>query len=145
VDAANGTTAAFLLVQCSDARDMVAHYPPICYPARGWNIVAADARNWSVPGLDATGMEYRFDSPTVGENRSVVVADFLVMPDGRVMRDMSAIDQASVDVKLRFLGAAQVQVTFDAGVPREARDASITSLVGHFRPVIDEIRRGVVE
>ena len=25
-----------LVVHCSDARDMIGHYPPICYPSSGW-------------------------------------------------------------------------------------------------------------
>jgi hypothetical protein len=145
VDSVSGLGARFLLVQCADARDMVAHYPPICYAARGWNSISSQPRDWLVKGLNVTGMEYRFESPSIGESRSVVIADFMIMPDGRIMRNMGAIEKASVDISLRFLGAAQIQVSFDPSVPRETRDAAIVSLLGHFKPVIDEIRRGEVE
>ncbi|MDY7108295.1 MAG: exosortase-associated EpsI family protein, partial [Planctomycetota bacterium] len=31
-----GTWLHLLVVHCSDARDMLGHYPPICYPSAGW-------------------------------------------------------------------------------------------------------------
>jgi len=144
-DSVTGVSARFLLVQCSDARDMVAHYPPICYRARDWHPISDEARDWSLKDLKITGMEYRFESPSLADSRSIVIADFMIMPDGRIMRNMQAIEAASADIHLRFYGAAQVQVSFDPSVPRAARDAAIVSLLGHFRPVIDEIRRGVIE
>jgi len=33
-----GREVGFLLVQCRDSRDMLGHYPPICYKGQGWEV-----------------------------------------------------------------------------------------------------------
>src|SRR5688572_23609198 len=43
-----GRRVDFLLVQCTDARDIVGHYPPICYVTHGWTQESAEPRDWEV-------------------------------------------------------------------------------------------------
>src|SRR5579884_1718328 len=35
-----GHSVEFLLIQCSDVRDLLGHYPPRCYPANGYTQLA---------------------------------------------------------------------------------------------------------
>src|SRR6185295_13858053 len=105
----NGSDVQSLLVQCSDARDMLAHYPPICYPSRGWVLSAAVPREWQVGDLAVQGIEYRFSMEGLDRAQTLVVDNFMVMPDGRFMRDMKAVEDAAADVRTRYFGAAQFQ------------------------------------
>src|SRR2546423_7112207 len=57
----SGRTVTFLLVQCGDARDLVGHYPPVCYGNQGWTLRQKVARDWEIDGdLKIFGMEYEF-------------------------------------------------------------------------------------
>src|SRR5688572_9027810 len=54
---------SFLLVQVSDVRDILGHYPPYCYPARGWPEMGREAKTWDVKGLKINGTTYSIASP----------------------------------------------------------------------------------
>lgn len=134
--------ATFLVVQCSDARDLVGHYPPVCYPNQGWRVMSKEPGDWDVDGTVVRGTIYQFRQPG-GAMQTTVVRNFMVLPDGRFERDMDAVDAASQNVERRFYGAAQVQVIVDASVPAEERDEIFGTLVAGNWPVIEAIRSGV--
>jgi hypothetical protein len=51
VDAISGQQAILLLVQCRDARDLLGHWPPVCYAGQGWVQELAAERQWQVDDL----------------------------------------------------------------------------------------------
>jgi hypothetical protein len=146
VNIENGLTAGFLFVHCSDAHAMAGHFPLRCYPARGWDVRSAIARDWIVDGLAITGMEYTFSLANerlgAGDSRLVVVANCLLRPGGKVLRDMDAMVASVIGAGGQASGAGQLQIYFDAAVPQEERDAAIVTLVGGYAATIRTILSG---
>lgn len=139
VDVENGATAGLMLVHCSDAHDMAGHFPLRCYPADGWVLRSSTPRDWNVDGLKLTGIEYEFvrDDQSGRGQRHIVVANCLFRPGGQVLRDMNGLARSIVGAGGESTGAGQMQVYFDADVPRDRRDAAIRQLVAGYRPVLD--------
>jgi hypothetical protein len=141
-DVATGAEATVLLMQCRDANDLYGHYPPVCYKARGCNMVDSAVRDWQLDGLTIHGMEYTFSSTSPEDLTSMVVYDFMMLPDGTTCRNMDGVHATARDPRRRTLGAAQMQVLFSALMPREQRDAVFLTLVQSNRPTIDAILNG---
>ena len=144
VNIENGLRAGFMFVHCSDAHDMAGQFPMRCYPARGWDATAARRQDWTVDGQVVTGMEYEFIAPETRDTRdggkprqSIVVANFLMRPDGQVWRDMDGMTRSIIGAGGQASGAAQLQIHFDSNVPREKRDAAVAALIKGYKPVID--------
>ncbi len=108
--------AQFLIIHCRDARDLQGHYPPNCYPGRGFEPQSSEPVEW--PELGLVGQRYVFTRDTNGVNETVHVFNLMLLPDGTVGRDMTTISDASRRLRLRERGAAQVQIVFPA--PRSA-------------------------
>jgi hypothetical protein len=137
-----GETATLLFVQCSDARDLVGHYPPNCYPANGWTLEAAARRDWQVDGTTIQGMRYRFGGRAGDALSGTVVDNFMVLPTGEFGRDMDAVDRVAGDAGLRRLGAAEVQVLTDGKMSEERRDDVFRTLIGPAAPLFACVREG---
>jgi hypothetical protein len=131
-----GETANLLFVHCSDARDLLGHYPPVCYQARGLTLTSSSSRDWKLDGTLVTGTRYRFlqDSPVA--RSEVVVDNFMVLPDGRYGRDMGSVDEVAKDRRLRRLGVAEVQVVTDGAMSETRRDEVFRTLVGPMVPLL---------
>jgi hypothetical protein len=137
-----GQQATFLLVQCADARDLMGHFPPVCYAAHGFREVAADAKDWSVEGLAIQGTVYTFSSTRPEDLSSMIIYDFMILPDGRTCRDMEGVNATARDPRKRQLGAAQLQVLVSPTMPEDQRDALFLTLVQVHRRTIDAILAG---
>ncbi len=138
----SGTEVSFLFVQCPDARAIMDHYPPICYVTRGFNKDAAIATDWNVGPMRIDGTEYEFTRRSLMEGMSIVVDNFIVMPTGRIERDMEATKAAASDLNKRFFGAAQFQLAFDGGVSREERQEAFRAFVMASQPLIEAVQSG---
>jgi hypothetical protein len=125
-----------LLVQCSDARDILGHYPPVCYRSNGCTEDSREQADWNVDGLTVTGMRYFFTTP---RHNSLVIDNFLLLPNGTIARDMDAIQLAAKDRRQKYFGAAQVQLVYDQGIDASERAEITSTFVGMLSPVIDVI------
>jgi hypothetical protein len=137
-----GDGATLLLVQCRDARDLFGHYPPVCYAAHGFRLVQSAARDWDADGLTIHGMAYTFSSTNPDELTSMVIYDFMILPNGTTCRDMDGVYASARDPRRRKLGAAQLQVLLSSTQSEEQRDALFLSLVRANRSTIDAILAG---
>ena len=137
-----GRTATFMLVQCKDARDLAGHYPPVCYPAHGWKLKSSAPKYWHFNELQIPGMEYRFDFSRLEGTRRIVIRNFMILPDGRIYRDMSGVREAAADYNRHFFGAAQIQLVTDAGMPSPERDEVFRELLEGHQTLIDALRGG---
>ena len=138
----NGRSAGMLLVHCSDAHSMAGHFPLRCYPAGGWKLQSSEPRDWRVGNLVITGTEYEFtmdELATPGGSRMMTVANFLLRPGGKVLRDMNGMTKSIIGAGGQATGAGQIQVYFDSRVPREQRDETVIALIEGYRPIIDAI------
>jgi hypothetical protein len=139
-DINTGHSVTLLLVQCMDARDIIGHYPPVCYPGQGWSELESIPRNWAVEDLSITGTQYRFSTSRPGRAATIVVDNFMVLPGGGFCRDMEGVHLAARDRRKRQWGVAQVQLVSDGGMSTAQRQEAFARLVGAARPLIDQIR-----
>ena len=135
-DDATGGTASLLFVHCSDARDLLGHYPPVCYRARGHELVSSSERDWTVDGVQIHGSRYRFAVDGPFARSEIVVDNFMVLPDGRFGRDMDSVDQVARDPALRRLGVAEVQVVTNGEMPDRRRDEVLRLLTQRMKPLL---------
>ena len=129
--------AQLLLVQCRDVRHMIGHYPPVCYPAHGCEIPRTQLRHWTAGGIKFDGTEYEIVFPQ-GERR--LIRNFFVLPDGRIVPDMAAVNRAAKDYRELVFGVAQVQLLTDAALGQAEQDDAFQSLVGGNADLIEVLR-----
>ena len=139
----NGMAASVLLVHCVDAHDLLGHFPPRCFPGQGWTLRASRPKDWTAGDLSLTGTEYEFVKPhafggTGGES-AIVVANCLLRPGGRTLRDMDELSRTAGGARAPRAGAGQIQVYFGADVPEKWRDAAVGELAIGYRPALDAI------
>ncbi len=109
-----GRIFELLLVQCADARDMEGHFPPVCYPAFGWQQSATQPLILSLDDLKVPAMSYKFTRQTAGGRQyGVWVTNIILLPQGSFATTMSEIRRLAGTYTDRFFGAAQVQLVFD--------------------------------
>ena len=133
---------SLLVIQCGDARDLVGHYPPQCYPSQGWEQRGARVVDWEVDGLRIEGMQYQFVSNRFETVRETVVDNFMVLPNGSTCRDLRGVGRAAKDFRQRAFGAAQVQVITDVSMTAEERREVFETVVRGHRELIDAILAG---
>jgi hypothetical protein len=139
----SGDDVGFLFVQCSDARDLLGHYPPACYPAQGWIPRQTGPLDVKLDGIELDGRRYAFESSGAdGAHYAIVVRHVIILPDGRTCADMDQVDRAARDHRSKFFGAAQLQVVCDADMPAERQQQAFADIVGAYMPLIDVIRSG---
>ena len=137
-----GRAADLLLVQCRDARDMVGHYPPVCYPSQGWTRVPGRALGWRIGDQVVPGVEYAFTRDAEGRTTACVVSSLIILPDGRYVTKMKDVEQASCDYNKQYYGAAQIQVVLDAAIPAAEREAIVSELLQPNLPLLEALRTG---
>ncbi len=140
-----GQQVSLLLVQCGDARDLLGHYPPVCYVTNGWTQDSVVPRDWKVGDLAIRGVEYRFSRSTFSQSTTIVIDNFMILPDGRTARDMEAISFAAEDPRKKVFGAAQVQMVFDAGTSPDERDEIIHTFLEANMSILGTIQSGITK
>jgi EpsI family protein len=114
---------SLLIVHCKDARDLLGHYPPNCYPAAGWQQQNAEPITWTLGDRTIKGMRYLFQRPQRRSVHRTVVLHFMVSPRGRFVRRIRGLWDAAADPRRRFYGAAQVQCLMPAAIDKDRRRA----------------------
>jgi hypothetical protein len=135
-------SVSLLLVQCRDSRDMLGHYPPICYPGNGWTESAAVERTAAASHASYPAMQYDFSRVSNGQMALTTVIDFMILPDGRVVRTMEDLRHAARKNAARFYGAAQIQLIFDPDTPESERDQAAQAILDAAEPIIRDIQSG---
>jgi len=143
-DPATRANASLLVVHCADVRDMLGHYPPICYPAHGWVVETAVTKEVSIGGKPRTVGEYNFFHSGNGVERRMTVLVFFVVPGGEVpiVADMDALERAARSPAAAGRGAAQIQIVRFYSAGGEQPDLDTNPLFEAIAPVIDTIVRG---
>lgn len=143
VNLTTGHGVSFLLVQVRDARDILGHYPPVCYAGQGWMRNATEPVDWRLDEQTIQGTRYLFSSERSGRRSEIVVDNALFLPNGTTCRDMDGVDTAARDNRLKFFGAAQVQVVYDNAIPDGQRRELFETFIRAARPVVEELKMGV--
>ena len=131
-----GERVSVLFVQSMDARKLLGHYPPVCYPAHGLVPGPAVAMEADLEGHRIPHMRYAFSRTDIESASAIVVDAFLVLPGGGIVRDMASMDRAAADASKRHLGGAHFQVVTDASLPSARRDEIFREFVGRNLPLL---------
>ncbi|MEX0777499.1 MAG: exosortase/archaeosortase family protein [Phycisphaeraceae bacterium] len=136
VNDATGEAAGLSVIQCRDARDMVGHFPPICFTAHGWVEESHRPITLDIAGSAVPATEYVFAQDTGERVDRLIVLYFAVLPDGQCRRDLAGIESAAADYNRYYLGAGQVQFVFDQSVTPPRRSAIATELLNANGPLL---------
>ncbi|MBC7835840.1 MAG: exosortase-associated EpsI family protein [Phycisphaerales bacterium] len=140
INRSTGRTGNFIIVQCKDTRDMGGHYPPVCYPAHGWQRNGIPSQDViAIEGTEIPITRYEFNQAGFERNRSIVIYNFFALPGVGLVPDIDRVRTAAGDYRSRPFGAAQVQVVLDSGFPRSEEEAIFTELVGANLSVIQSL------
>ncbi len=134
--------AGLLLVQTADVQRLLGHYPPACYPGRGWNNLGGEPADWTIGDLDINGTIYRMVPPGGDMDQPIYIYNFILRPDGETGRDMDAVWTSGRSGRSRYFGAGQVQVLFYGNMTADAREAVFASIVQACEPAITQILDG---
>lgn len=142
---ATGRTATLVIVQCEDARDLIGHYPPVCYRSVGWETVAEVATERTAGGEAFPVTDYAFSAKHNGGVNDIRIDNFMILPDGQLCRDMIGVEKLAQDYRRKFFGAAQVQILTHSGWSDAEREELFEQLIGRIAaPLVREIRNGAV-
>lgn len=140
IDTEGRREAALVLVQCRDSRDMAGHYPPVCYPAHGWQWGEAPTQvSVQVAGASVPMTRYGFERSTFTTDRMVVIYGLFVLPNRGLAVDIGQVREAAADYRARGMGAAQVQVALGAGYTRDEELQIVGTLMESAWPVIEAV------
>lgn len=142
-DLLSGRSVGFLLVQCSDARDMIGHYPPVCYVMHGWTGLSAQDQEWNIPGMNISGVEYEYSKMHEEQSSHISVCDFMLLPDGKTCGDMDTVSGSAKKYRTRYFGAAQIQLECDVSIPKSERDEIFKVILQAAKPILNSIGTGV--
>lgn len=132
-----GEQASLLVVLVSDARDILGHFPPVCYPAQGWTRSGAVNREWTAVGRPIYGVEYQFTRDRLDGMSRLTVDNYLFLPGGRTCRGMEEVEAAAQSRLEKLYGAGQVQVVFSTPISPERRDAIVKEFAAVVAPILN--------
>src|SRR5262245_51460103 len=107
---------SLLIVQCKLSGDMVGHFPPICYPSAGHELLSHEPRDWKGGPITIPGMEYHFIKNYEGRPERTIIYNFFIVPTRGMARDIDGVKAAAEDYQQRYYGAAQFQLQFSSRV-----------------------------
>ena len=103
-----------LLVHCTDARDMLGHFPPVCYPSSGWSPLDVNPVREALVTVRGRQMPFRMYGfrRIDAEVRAVEirVLNLFILPDGTLTPDIDDIGRLSERLALSAQGVAQMQI-----------------------------------
>lgn len=137
-----GDRFSILVVHCGDVRDMMGHYPPVCYPSNGWDMdrVSPEAIERSDGGpIPITRYFVSRDDGTISYHR--VIANTFILPraDSPLGRDDKALDNVTRTRWSSGLGAAQVQIITAAEMDEATRQRIEQSVADELGRVIGAV------
>jgi hypothetical protein len=141
-----GPPVHILITHCGDARDMIGHFPPICYPSSGWIPRSAPFAGDHVlhaGGLELPVREYIFSRPRDRTREDVIrIFNAFILPDGRVTCHIDDINRQSERLAVSRLGVAQFQVITLAAVPLEEALTAAGELLGGMSELLEALNVG---
>ncbi|MCF6285170.1 MAG: EpsI family protein [Candidatus Hydrogenedentes bacterium] len=137
-----GRTVTMLLVQCADARSLLGHYPPVCYPSQGWSQLSSTPRSVATNDGSFEATEYVFGYDLLQQSAPLDVLHFTVLPDGRIAPDMQLLDSAARDRRFTFYGGASIQFIVSADLTDEERMEVYESFFEAAAPWIAMVQSG---
>ena len=128
------------LIHCQDLRDMMGHYPPVCYPATGWTELEdrSEVIGTRIGSTPVSMRLYRFQRfGNIGLEEEQCVLSMFLLPDGMLLTDMEELrGRSSGGRSMSATGVAQLQMVFAAAPETEKIVAYLDEML---REVPDEL------
>lgn len=106
-----GPSIGLLLVHCTDARDMRGHYPPICYPSAGWELISSSSDSLTLRQDAVPVAVYTFSRfSEIGVETRIRILNVFVLPDGSLTPEMDDIGTLADRWAVSSSGVAQLQI-----------------------------------
>jgi len=140
VDLESGHEARLTFVHAKDARYLIDHYPPSCYPSFGWTYLKPQSTlsmQWETSYDSVPGAEFAFVSS--GRRKTspeIYVRNFIVLHQDGLHHDHQEVHIAAADFTRRIFGAAQMSVMLRATVPAAERDAIFHAMLEAVEPAV---------
>lgn len=134
-----GQVVTLLIVHCKDARDLMGHYPPVCYPAQGWRIIEQYKpmnRIFEKEQVSSDWARYALAYGAAGGQTGQVmqiVYNQMLLPDGSATTQMDQVQTVSGDFQRRHFGAAALQIIVNEG-PTSNQGDSLKPLLEALEP-----------
>jgi hypothetical protein len=136
-DLGTGRQFDVTVVHCGDARDMFAHYPPVCYVGNGYTMTDRVPMPLTMSdGSTLPGVEYRFDFGRPNAQPPLRIWNVLLMADDMRFSDMADIRGRVFTSNARFYGAGQIQLIVSADQPESERRAAYAQGLALYEPVL---------
>ena len=136
-DSGERPSVHLLMVHCRDTRDMVGHYPPICYPSSGFVPLALDGPDVEtivICGKPAKVRVYGFVMRQQnGISHSMQIFSAFILPDGTVTGQIDDIYEQADRLAVSVRGVAQLQVILQADVPRADAVEAVNEVLAGLR------------
>lgn len=145
VDPMSGRSFSLLVVHCGDVRDMQGHWPPICYPAHGWEITGSRETSLEISDVRVPAHEYDFVRYVDGFEQRMNVIGFFIVPEGdaEIVSSYQALTAAGRQRSRAGLGAAQVQFVSGGDMSASDRKRFAQEFVQAIEPMVRVIAEGV--
>lgn len=141
-----GPSLNILVVHCGDARDMLGHYPPVCYPNAGWlEVEPEEGADTTVKagGVELPVRAYRFRRIREhGQEDAIRILNTFILPDGSVTRDKDDVNRQSERLAVSVQGVAQVQIMVAAAMPLDEARRNAGELLGGMGVLFDALGVG---
>lgn len=135
-----------LIVHCGDVRDMLGHYPPVCYKANGWTLEQRTPTSLPLEDREVPVMRYGFTKEVEFVEEHIRIVNLFVLPgeefEDSFGRDLSLPDRAGRFRDRARLGSAQVQVIVPASLDAARRDELVATAMSLVGPVLLDVERG---
>ena len=132
-----------LMVHCGDARDMIGHYPPICYPSSGWVPMETEEPASQDIIFDQRRIPmqvYRFRRVAEdGREQAIRIFNAFILPGGDTTRDIDDINRQSERLAVSVQGVAQLQIITSTAISRDEAAQSAEELLEGMTDLFDAL------
>lgn len=141
-----GPRVHMVIVHCTDARDMIGHYPPVCYPSAGWVGTTDEDTSGTVIETAAGDLPVRLYGfrrmrDQDREDR-IRIFNAFILPDGTVTRDISDVNRQSERLAVSSQGVAQLQLITSTAMDRQEAVDTAAELCSGLRDLFAALRVG---
>jgi hypothetical protein len=145
IDPTTGAGFSILIVHCGDVRDMIGHFPPVCYPANGWRPRGSSPVELEINGEHANAIRYEFSRSDEVIERRMSVLNFFVIPEegATFFPSMDAVERASRSSETGGLGVAQVQIVIPEESGPQWQQTIVRETLAAISPALKTISQGI--
>jgi hypothetical protein len=140
-----GESFEVLIVHCKDVRDMLGHFPPVCYPANGWKLEQKVGTTAPLGDGDVPATRYGFSREVDFVRDEIRIVNLFVLPASEgdsYGPDFGIVERAGRYRQRARLGAGQVQVIVPATVSADRRAEIVETAMDLIEPVLRDVERG---